>query len=118
MELEVSWNTPGNDRQPGAWSLRLRVINGELQSTDDVFPFEAPMSGYQAEWVGGGIDSPASSLTSFDKTFYIVDTQRRQFGRMSIFLHPYFRDKNKFEVTYWINPNGERGLLNDTESGN
>lgn len=115
MELEIEWNTPGTDRAPGLWSVKIKVIKGGLQETNDAFPFEAPTSGYQAEWIGGAINEVGA--TSLSKDFFIVDTNEKYFGRLHATIAPYFRDKSHIGLRWWINPNSERGLLNNTASG-
>lgn len=118
MELELLWDTPGNDRSPGAWSIRIRVINGEIQATRDSFLFHAPVSGYQSEWIGGGGTDPEKRVRRLEEQFYFVDTQRKFYGRMRASINPYFRNENELSFTYYINPTGGRSLLNDTPSGN
>lgn len=117
MELEIIWTTPGTNREPGVWSVRIRAINGAIQATDDEFVFEAPRSGYQAEWSGGGIEHPELKLSHMEKKFYFVDEQHKYYGRLRASLSPYFRNENEMSFTYWINPTGERGLLSNTATG-
>lgn len=115
MVLEIEWNATGSDRSPGLWSVKLKVLNGAIQETDSAFPFEAPVSGYQAEWIGGAFSQP--SVDSLSKNFYIVDADKKYFGRLHATIKPYFGTKKHIGLRWWINPNGERGLLNNTASG-
>jgi hypothetical protein len=112
VELEIRWNTPGTGDKPSDWSVSVKVVNGGIIESHDVFMYEAPSSGYQPEW---RFEANGKSVESLKPDFYIVASDGAVYGRLAMFLKPYMGKEREMSVRYWINPNGSRNLL--TEKG-
>lgn len=54
IEMELQWKRSGTRSEPSDWSLTLSVIGGGIMENHDAFPYEAPMSGYQPQWIYDG----------------------------------------------------------------
>lgn len=93
---------------PYDWRVQVKINDGGLKEHKDVFPFEAPESGYVAEYdeslhaING-----ASPGVSVDKEFYFYFGEPRKYGRM------HFRTDGHrplIFIDYWLNPSGSRNL--------
>lgn len=110
VELEVDWNTPGTGEKPTDWTVVVKVKNGHLVETHDVFMYEAPSSGYQPEW---RFDAAGKYRREVKAYFYFVANDGAQYGRMNVLLTPYYGESHNVSVSYWINLHGSRNLLSE-----
>jgi len=96
------------------WSVTIEIVGGGLTETSDLYPYEAPESGYLPTF-SLNIDKNSPSWTQrLTKTFY-VRTKNNQFGRIDIDLTT---DSERpqgtgISIKSFMNPPGSRNLEPD-----
>ena len=93
------------------WSVQIKVIGGGLIECSDVYPYEAPVSGYLPEFTFGVLKDSEKWTQRLERTFY-VRTRGGNFGRIYIDLTT---DSEKPEgtgigVETFMSPSGSRNL--------
>ena len=98
---------------PYDWRIQIKIKDGALAKHKDASAFEAPESGYSAEYSAqlhptGG----ASADVTADKQFYFYFGQPRKYGRLHLRTDG---DRPYVSIDYWFNPSGSRSLEYDSK---
>jgi hypothetical protein len=93
---------------PYDWRLQIRINHGGLAEQKDVFPFEAPESGYVAQYDATfHPTNGASADVAVDKQFYFHFGRPPKYGRLRVRTAG---DRPYVSIDYWLNPSGSRNL--------
>jgi hypothetical protein len=93
------------------WSVKIQVAGGALVANSDLYPYEAPETGY-ASTFDISVSKDAPNWTQRLTKAYYFRTARGEYGRMNIDLTT---DSERPEgtgisIAAWINPSGSRNL--------
>ena len=97
---------------PYDWRLQVKVNGGGLVEHKEVFAFEAPESGYVADYDASlhATDGLSPDVT-VNKQFFFYFGQPRRYGRLQLRTDG---DRPTVAVDYWVNPTpGNRNLEYD-----
>lgn len=95
---------------PFEWTLTLEVPGGGLLEAHDIFPYEAPDSGYQETITITTGASPQSYINTASQTYYFKSSDGK-YGRVTIGLHAdYQPPPTLLGIEVYLNPSGSRNL--------
>ena len=96
---------------PYDWRVQIKINDGGLAEHTDAFPFEAPESGYLAQFDASlHPRNSASRDVTVDQQFYFYFDQPRKYGRMRFRTDGH---RSRIAINYWLNPSGSRNLEYD-----
>jgi hypothetical protein len=101
--------------KPFNWSVTLEVTNGGLQGITNIYPYEAPMDGYQSS-ISFDFPTNAPKWSSlFTPSLYFKSKDGKVFGRMTIkIMADYQPPPTLFRADIYANPGGSRNLEFDS----
>jgi hypothetical protein len=93
------------------WTVQIQMAGGGLVETSDLYPYEAPESGYQPTFDLSVAKDAPSWTQRLTKTFY-VQNAKGDYGRVTIDLTT---DSERpqgtgIAIEAWLNPSGSRDL--------
>jgi hypothetical protein len=93
------------------WTVQIQMAGGGLVETSDLYPYEAPESGYQPTFDLSVAKDAPSWTQRLTKTFY-VQNAKGNYGRVTIDLTT---DSERpqgtgIAIETWLNPSGSRDL--------
>jgi hypothetical protein len=88
------------------WQVEIRVKDAAVQESSNLFPFEAPESGYKSVLVWSAKAGDSQWRANFDKQIFFR-MARGVYGRMHIVFLTW---GDNVRIDYWINPTGSRLL--------
>jgi hypothetical protein len=97
--------------KPFNWSVTFEVTNGGLKGITNIYPYEAPLDGYQSRIT---FDFPTNApqwSSLFTPSFYFKSKDGNVFGRMTIKIMANFQPPpTLFDAEIYANPGGSRIL--------
>ncbi len=90
------------------WSVTIEIPNGGLVEENDVYPYWAPIDGYQPSYEFNESTNSVQWLGGLQKKFYIK-TAQGQYGLMQLKVFP-GRSPTGFQAYFTINPSGSQNL--------
>ena len=97
--------------KPFGWQLNLEVSGGGLQEITDLYPNEAPASGYQPAIT---VNMPVGAKNwspDCHNTYYFTAENGRDYGRIIVDLTGDFQPPpTSFDADIYVNPSGSRNL--------
>jgi hypothetical protein len=98
-------------RESFDWSVKIQVAGGSLVETSNLYPYEAPESGYVPSFDFGVAKDTPKWTQRLTKDFYI-HTAKGNYGRITVDLTT---DSERPQgtgvtITTWVNPSGSRNL--------
>ena len=95
--------------KPFPWTLTLYMENGGFVKNEDVYPYQAPATGYRQAVTVSYDPTDKYRWASYNYSYYLFDGQR--YGRITLDLTPdYQPPPTVLEVECEINPSGSRNL--------
>jgi hypothetical protein len=95
---------------PFEWTLALEVPGGGLIEMKDLYPYEAPESGYQEITTITTGPNPKNYTDSVNKNYYYKSADGK-YGRLFIELQADFQPPpTSFDGSIYLNPSGSRNL--------
>ena len=93
------------------WSVEIQVVDGGLTETSDIYPYEAPVNGYQGAFNLHVTKDTNAWTQRLTKMFY-VRTSRGEYGRVYIDLTTDSERPQGTGITIecWLNSSGSRNL--------
>lgn len=93
----------------GDWTVKIKVNNGGVIESNDLYMNKAPLHGYMNEW-SRKFKYPKSQLRVIRK-FFIKNTQRNIYAALEIYFRPFSTSEMATTtITYTLNPAGKRVL--------
>jgi hypothetical protein len=101
--------------KPFNWSVTFEATNGGLQGITNIYPYEAPMGGYQSRIT---FDFPTNTpqwSSLFTPALYFKSKDGKVFGRMAVKIMADFQPPpTLFRAEIYANPGGLRNLEFDS----
>ena len=106
-DLEISHIEPNDWQQATNWSFHMSIPSGGFIGQDDVFPFDAPETGYQSTVDLNFVKDDPNWTTHVVTNYYIVFGQPQKYGWLRVEAD--IAQETVF-LKYAINPTGSRNL--------
>lgn len=98
------------------WQVTIAPVNGGLIETDDIFPYEAPESGYQKNYSFSQKKGDVNWVSSIPNlSFYIKSRDGQIYGNLMIDFSTHRSGRFFTVVKILANPNGSRNLEYDPD---
>jgi len=97
------------EHKPYDYELKISVIGGGIQKTDDEFTYLAPEGGYLQSLTLGAKAGDPKWIGNVKQEFYIK-TSEGHYGRLSVDWYAEFTSPTHLEWDCTINPSGSRNL--------
>lgn len=98
------------------WKVILTPVNGGLVKTDDIFPYEAPDSGYKDTYSFSQIMTDSDWVSSIpDLSFYVKAQNGKIYANMAIDFNTHPSGRFFVVVKILANPNSSRNLEYDPD---
>ena len=97
------------------WSVEIQVVDGGLAEMSDIYPYEAPVKGYQGAFKFH-VDKDAKNWTERLTKMFYVRTSKGEYGRVYIDLSSDSERPQGTGITIesWLNSSGSRNLEFDS----
>lgn len=105
-QLEISSIKPAPGEKDATWLFRMSIPGGGFVESNEEFPFEAPVSGYQPTIEFNFRAGDTNSTEIINKQYYVVFGQPAKYGRITIETGM----SRGVYLGYAINPDGSRYL--------
>jgi hypothetical protein len=112
LEVTLTRNPVNINRsKPFDWTLTVGIANGGLVEDTDLYPYEAPASGYQqSDTIAMSADDKNWS-PSISRSYYFQSAGGPTYGRMTINVMANFQPPpTLFDASVYANPSGSRNL--------
>ena len=98
-------------RESFDWSVKIQVAGGSLAETSDLYPYEAPETGYVSSFVFEVKKDTPKWTQRLTREFYI-HTAKGDYGRITVDLTTDSERPQGTGITIamWVNPFGSRNL--------
>lgn len=109
LRVQVKRPTQISRKAPYQWSFTVDAVDGGIVETNDIFPLQAPSSGYESGYEYVMDPSQSKWADALKKRFYIRTRGGKLYASMDILVSNY-DDDAYIETKYFANPAGSRNL--------